>query len=587
MSARKFLRFQCHEFDAHFHYVRDGLTPYYALTSTRKNHDWSLGKPETTIEFDGTEWAVALDYDEQPILPWSDPSYKLETAHLYRLYFVAKDETYDGERADSSKRVRGGTITIRPRWPDMKKEDDETGEISDVNGYMDLGFPYLDAQVQASNIDFEKYSSLVAEVANAFGVPRRYFSDPHETSNIGDAAVYVRVRRDTSGPIYAPDGPLARIHSLLEADRSGYRKHVSDNRDRPGDYVTTVVDDGRAGKVIRGHRIAKEGKHYYMRNPDTYDHTEFGYHPKLEVGYQTKQTEKTIYWERDDQLDRRDLRRELEELLVNLLEWSGLDVTGGEQYFEDAYFDPDDRERRSLKLVDCPLPEIESEQEAAIMRLWGDMNPSDEALVDKLLSDGGETSPQDVANETGYCYDTILRAVDRLEEFVEHTYGSLAIKSDFAAQQMLKRVRAAEEQFRRSIGSTAMQLADDAQGIENDALDRFVRNYDVGIDRSRDDCRMLLKPRVTATDRDHAKEIARDAWTAVTERFGTHKGIHIRLALPDGSMIRWRDLEVGFTRDTSTHPHQPDLEASREWREQMDRERENLPRRMKRRSSIG
>jgi len=59
------------------------------------------------------------------------------------------------------------------------------------------------------------------------------------------------------------------------------------------------------------------------------------------------------------------------------------------------------------------------------MRLQGDMTPSDEALVEKLLTDGGTVSPQDVANETGYCYDTILRAVDRLEGFVEHIYGKL------------------------------------------------------------------------------------------------------------------------------------------------------------------
>jgi len=590
MSARKLLRFQCHEFDGHFHLVRDGLKPYYALTDVRKNHDWvANGKPTGTFESGGETWHVCLDYDNQPILPWSDPSYQLETAYLYRIYFVCADSTYDGERADQSARVKGGTITVRPRWPDMKRrektESDGDGEwngpVKDVDGYMDLGVPYLDAQIQGSNIDFDRYPDLLSDSMNAFGIPRRYFDgDFHHTSNINDAAVYVRIKRSESGPVYAADGPIARIHTLLESDRSGYRKHVEDHRDRPGDYVTSVVDDKRAGKVIRGHKIGKEIKHYYMKDPETYEPDEFGWHPKLEVGYQTSQTDHTIYWDRDDdEQDRDDLRRELEEMLANIIEWSGLDETGGSQYHKDAYFKPDERERRSLKLVDCPLPEIESEQEQAVMRLWGDMNPSDRATVDKLLTDGGEVSPADVSEDTGYCYDTILRAVDRLEEFVEHSYGQLEIKSDFAAQKMLKRVRAAEEQFRTSIGSTVMQVADDAREVGVESLERWKRNYDAGIDQSRDDCRALLKPRITAVDKADAKRIASEAYTAVCDAFGTHHGIHIRIELADGSFIRMRDLHK---QSKAGHEFEEEAKRSKDRdRQRLLEEREQLPASMK------
>lgn len=590
MTARKLLRFQCHEFDGHFHYVRDGLKPYYALTDVRKDHDWITGKPTGRFESGGETWRVCLDFDSQPILPWSDPSYKLETAYLYRIYFVCEDETFDGERADRSQRVKGGTITVRPRWPDMKRrektESDGDGEwngpVKDVNGYMDLGKPYLDAQIQGSNIDFDRYPDLLADAVNAFGIPRRYFDTPHHTSNIADAAVYVRIKRSESGPVYAADGPIARMHSVLESDRSGYRKHVEDHRDRPGDYVTTVVDDKRAGKVIRGHRIGKEAKHYYMKDPETYSPDEFGWHPKLEVGYQTSQTDETVYWDRnpsDDELGRDDLRRELEELLLNLIDWSGLDETGGDQYQKDAYFKPDERERRSLKEVDCPLPEIESEQEQAVMRLWGDMNPSDRATVDKLLTDGGDVSPADVSEDTGYCYDTILRAVDRLEEFVEHSYGSLEIKSDFAAQEMLKRVRSAEEQFRRSIGSTVMQVADDAQDVATDAYDRFVRNYEVGVDESRDDCLALLKPQYVAESVDQAREVAREAWVAVCDRFGDHHGYHIRIELADGSFVRFRDLKE---QGTAGHAYEESAKRSKDReRRKLRQEREQLPASMK------
>ncbi|WP_243645275.1 DUF7845 domain-containing protein [Natrarchaeobius chitinivorans] len=431
MASQQFLETQCHEFDAYLNFDEYGLKPYYGLTTFRKEHDWvNNGKPSTTFEFDGREWAAVLDYDDQPILPWSDPSYTLETAYLYRVYVVCMDETYDEKSADTSQRVKGGTFTVYPRWPDMKKRDDETGEISKVNGYMDLGRPYLTVRAQASNIDFAKYVDLTAEAFAAFDVPRRYFSNPHESSTVNDTAVYVRPKRDVSGPIYAADGPIARIHQLLESDRSGYRKHVEDNRERPGDQVTTMVDSERAAKLIRGHKIGKEVKHYYMRNPDNYNPDQFGWHPKLEVSFQTSITDETIYWDREDALDIEQCRRELEEMLMNVLDWAGLDVTGGDEYHEDAYFDPERRKRRSLKLVDCPLPEIESEQENAVMRLWGDMNGSDREVTELLLTDGGEISPKDAAEKTGYSYRTIRRVVDRLEDFVRHTYGKLEVESD-------------------------------------------------------------------------------------------------------------------------------------------------------------
>ncbi len=592
MASQQFLETQCHEFDAYLNFDEYGLKPYYGLTTFRKEHDWvTNGKPSTTFEFDGQEWAAVLDYDDQPILPWSDSSYKLETAYLYRVYVVCMDETYDDKSADSSQRVKGGTFTVYPRWPDMKKRDDETGEISKVNGYMDLGRPYLTVRAQASNIDFAKYVDLTAEVFAAFDVPRRYFSNPHESSNVNDAAVYVRPKRDISGPIYAADGPIARIHQLLESDRSGYRKHVEDNRDRPGDQVTTMVDSERAAKLIRGHKIGKEVKHYYMRNPDNYNPDQFGWHPKLEVSFQTSITNETVYWDREDALDFEQCRRELEEMLMNVLDWAGLDVTGGDEYHEDAYFDPEVRRRRSLKLVDCPLPEIESEQEHAIMRLWGDMKGSDRALTELLLTDGGEVSPKNAAEKTGYSYRTIRRVVNRLEGFVRHTYGKLEIESDFAAQEMLKRVRAAEEQFRRTIGATTMQVAEDASGFESGPFDRFKRSYEVGVRETDNRSRKLLQVRYTPADRDEALKIAREAVTSYQQQYDDElgiSGIWIAFEYADESTERFHltnVFQLSKARvDTSWSRDDRPLDRTRR---KLLEERENLPRRMKSRSTLG
>ncbi|MDS0474595.1 hypothetical protein [Natrinema sp. 1APR25-10V2] len=120
------------------------------------------------------------------------------------------------------------------------------------------------------------------------------------------------------------------------------------------------------------------------------------------------------------------------------------------------------------------------------------------------------------------------------------------IQSDYAAQAMLKRVRSAEEPFRRSVGSTVMQVADNAQNVQTDVLDRFVNNYDVGIVETRNDCRALLKPRYVAADKDDAKNLEREAYTAIVERYGNARGFHMRVELADGSFKRFRKLDLGW-----------------------------------------
>ena len=278
-------------------------------------------------------------------------------------------------------------------------------------------------------------------------------------------------------------------------------------------------------------------------------------------------------------------------MLMNVLDWAGLDVTGGDEYHEDAYFDPERRQRRSLKLVDCPLPEIESEQENAVMRLWGDMKGSDRAVTELLLTDGGEISPKDAAEKTGYSYRTIRRVVDRLEGFVRHTYGKLEVESDFAAQEMLKRVRSAEEQFRRTIGATAMQVAEDASGFESGPFDRFKSSYEVGVRDTDSRSRKLLQVRYTPADRDEALEIAREAVTSYQQQYDDElgiSGIKIKFEYANGSTERFHlrnvfrlskaRVNVGRSRDDRP------LDRTRQ---KLLEERENLPRRMKSPNVLG
>jgi len=521
-----------------------GLKPYYAMDSLIKEWGdrWETeGKPTRDIELAGETWATCFDYSESGLDAWDNPEFQIQNVREFQFYFVAKDSpTYEGKRADRDKRVKGGTITVRPRWPNLTAD----GEPVSVPQY---GEPYIDVQVQASNIPHERYLSLVKRVMDAYGIAARYFDQPHPDSHINDLAYYVRLHREDSGPLYAPDGPIARCHTLIQGDRSGYRKHVEDNTKLPGYYVTATVEDEKADQLVRGHGLGKELKHYYPNHPDNYEPNQAPYHPKFEVSYQTSRTEQTVRW---DDLD--DARRELEETILNCLDWCGLATSAESSVFVD--FDPfwnirDTTEAR--KFVQCPLPKIEDDQEHRVMQLWGDMTTADRDVTELLLTDGGKVSPQTAAEKTGYTYRTIRTVIQRMEGLIEHTYGEMELSSKKIQQELLKRVRAAGDRFEQEIGSSVMELADAAEERARSRWARVRREYAVS-EVEADDCRKLLKIGYTATDRREAEEIVRELRTAYMECVGQNTyGVHVVVETVESGRERFRDMKNAFQKGYS------------------------------------
>jgi len=539
MTVDTFVQCAPHEGDLHLIFDEYGLGPYFAMDAIRKDHDgWKTeGKPTRSIDFDGDRWALCYDYDtDNPLDPRDHKDYHLQTVPEFRFYFVAKDGLYEGNQADQSRRIRGGTITVRPRWPGM------TADGKPVRGVPNLGGPYIDVQVQASNIRHELYDQLALEVISAFDVNPKYLQNPHEISNWNDAAVYVRVRREESGPIYAADGPIARTHQLLEGDREGYRQHKEDHRKLPGYYVSTHISDQRAHDLIKGHTLGKEIKHYYPKHPEGREPDDPLYHPKLEVSYQTSITEETVYWK-----DTEDMIRELEEMLLNTLEWAAMPLRGGETFYPDEYFTAKDGRRRSRKLVGCPLPEIEDAQEAAVMSLWGSTTQSDKDVIDLLISDGGEISPKEAAEKTGYTYRTIRDVVDRCESVIRHTYGKLEIESKHQRDLLLSRVHAREQDFRDTIEDAVLTAAEAATDRMRSKWSRVRRKYNITADTDPDDCRKLVTVRYQPEDSYEAREVVksiRAAYLATHDDRGGAHGVHAVLQLEDGTQKRYKNLEA-------------------------------------------
>lgn len=536
MTVGQFLDLASHEFDAHLIFDDDGLAPYYALNKVvRVDYDgWQTdGKPTSSMRFDGDRWALCADYDAQPVDPWEHESYQMETVPMFRIYFVAKDGLYDDERADNSQRVRGGTMTIRPRWPNMTKDGG-----TKIRGVPDLGGPYVDVQVQSSNVEHTKYLELVRTAMAAFDVSAGYFREPHEMSNVQDLAVYARANRSISSPVYAADGPIARTHAVLEAGQTGYRSHVEDHRKIPGYNVRTYLDSERVRDVFPGHRLGKEIKHYYPKNPEAFEPDHPLYHPKIEVAYQTSITDETLYWH-----DLDTAIRELETTLYNYLDWSGLPVRADDETFvSDEYFKSSSESRRSVKLIDCPLPEIEDGQEAAVMKLWGRTLDSDRDLIDSLVTDGGTPSRQELADRSGYSYRTVRRFVKRCEEIVHDSHDGLSVGSKHMEQMLVQRVRAAETNFRESVENAVINAADAATNRQRSKWSQVKQTYNVAVQKG--ELRDSLSVRFVPTDRDEATEAIQSIRNAARTNWRSLRGLSLTITMADGTTRKISNLDA-------------------------------------------
>ena len=167
--------------------------------------------------------------------------------------------------------------------------------------------------------------------------------------------------------------------------------------------------------MLAGHELGKKIKLYDPKHPPSNADNPL-YHPKLGVSLKTNiNANGSVPWR-----DRARLERECDELLLNILSWSGLSTRADPSvYISDAYFDATES-TRSRRLIDDPTPAIKRKQETVVidgLTANPDLNESDrDTLV--AMTDGGTATPDDLADETGYSKRTVYRVIDRLEDIL-------------------------------------------------------------------------------------------------------------------------------------------------------------------------
>ena len=481
-----------HEFYANLLYNSDGLAPFFACDSAVKQAD---GAKTAEFSDDGEQWTARLSYQDSNIVhPGATTpmgtEWRIQSMREYRIRVFRNPEEDPIGQQDF-------TAHIAPRWPGMQGERDDGSrvEIPVPEGFGEG----VNVRVKGSNISFDRYPDLFQIAAAALGIAGRYFADPHPMSNIQDAERYARVDEDASGPVHARDGPLASMGHLLEDDRSGYRKVVQNDddeqgRNQPGYYHTVTLGERRVREAFPDHRLPKEVKHYYAREAVDVPEDHPLAHPKVGASLQVSRLD-------DDETIRfRDVervRRELDQTVLSVLADAGLDVAPGDgsgPFVEDPYFEPEVT-HDGPDPIGLDLTRVRQSQESVVVRHLADgLAPTQWDALETLVSDGGEVSPEDIAEEQGRHVGSVRRALRGMEDLVHREYAEVSLRSEYVAELVHEAVTEARDSLRRAAETTAkaMEAAERGMGDTMSSFIAWAARHGVDVDDARE-ARMRLR----------------------------------------------------------------------------------------------
>lgn len=178
------------------------------------------------------------------------------------------------------------------------------------------------------------------------------------------------------------------------------------------------------------------------------------------------------------------MERELDRVLHAVLIDADLDVApeyGRGPFFEDAYFDAEmtDGFGEPPTLI---LSHIHHEQEPVVIKHLKDgLSPVQSELLETLVTDGGEGSPADIAEEHDRHADSVRSALRWMDDLVEREYGSVSLRSTYVAELVHDAVQQAREEVRDATAAGAKALEAPERGLDErtSAFLAFCGKYDI------------------------------------------------------------------------------------------------------------
>lgn len=468
-----------HECEGNLIFAEHGLSPYWIIGKILTNSfDGDSGEIETKI--DGELWTYSLTYQKGGFAPRSEDD-------------VGGDRLYEFRLGAYGNGERKANFLIQPRFVDMQHY--ETGdEISTPFDHIheDEG---VNVRFSSSNLEPDELrrllSLLVQDVSREADVhinPEYFGGSVNEMSNITTYERYVRVNRNWSQKIVGRAGIMQRLMHLCATEKGSKFEYRVDNEDIVGYNHRVILPKRDAQRLISGHRFGKQIKHYHPKHVRENNEGDPLYHPKVGVLLKKSLTGHSFNWSERDEL-----KQEIDETLINVLDWSEVPVRPDQTTFvPDKHFSVNEAEK-SVQRQSDPTPEMETNQEALLVTVLRDLCDSDVEMLESLVSDGGERHPRALADQTGRGISTVYRALERLQGIVRNDGASVSFASKKLEQEIAGIVQSTEHQIKNAADRAAKILNLETRQAASSAWQKWCEKYAARISETSDDGRPTVR----------------------------------------------------------------------------------------------
>jgi len=122
------------------------------------------------------------------------------------------------------------------------------------------------------------------------------------------------------------------------------------------------------------------------------------------------------------------------------------------------------------------------------------LSPTEWGALGTLVSDGGELSPKQIAEATGFYPDSIRRGLNRIDGLVEREYGFVNLCSSYVAELFHDAVIQAREQTQWTVeaGTKALQAAERGLDENTSAFIAWAAKHGVNLKEGREDISLKL-----------------------------------------------------------------------------------------------